>query len=359
MVEQLKYLPIWLYDQEPLFNDALAIFRTRFLKFADPDDLDIPYIVEQASVGQIHAVVFPTTAFPIWCHSEYHGQAIDDLKAHHYFPCYYWYHAFIGRDWFRHYQHWPDLQPLDKSHASDRFVMYCRDVTGTRNYRTKVKQNLSQWRNMIRHDWAGRKIVSSEHSAVVDSDDAGAAIHLVLETLFDSDKLYLTEKVFKPMVMSQPFLIWGAPGTLSYLRRYGFKTFEGVWSEAYDEEKDPQARMMMLQELVDRLANMDQDQFSDLYQRCLPIVTHNREWFYSHEFMDLCWRELQTNFANAIENRDQLIQQNPGGQFCLTINQYPELLRLPTRRAVFKHYLAQLDTNARNDLLRRYPNISV
>ena len=66
--------------------------------------------------------------------------------------------------------------------------------------------------------------------------------NVVSETVFYHNKLHLTEKIFKPIVSKQPFMLLAAPGNLKYLKSYGFKTFDHLWSEDYDNEVHDEQR---------------------------------------------------------------------------------------------------------------------
>ena len=81
-------------------------------------------------------------------------------------------------------------------------------------------------------------------SAEINLDDYNQTeFEIVLETLFDDARIQLTEKSLRPIACGQPFLIMGAPGTLKYLQKYGFKTFEGIIDESYDSINDSKNRM--------------------------------------------------------------------------------------------------------------------
>ena len=62
-------------------------------------------------------------------------------------------------------------------------------------------------------------------------------IHIVTETSFEENELFLSEKIIKPIVMYQPFIVLGPMGYLKRLKGYGFKTFSDFWDESYDEIK--------------------------------------------------------------------------------------------------------------------------
>lgn len=344
---QTKY--IYMYDQEPLYPNFTDQYRTfRF----DQEEIKLHDIIKQQSWAELLSSSFGCTInIPIWCHSEYKSPEILELESNLFITCYYWYHAFISRDWFRHYQYNKSLQVYDKSEYAYRFLLYAREHTGTRSYRKQMIDNLYIHKSKILYNWDGKNSVGPEYSAKIVSDDAlMSSIHLVAETLFETNKIYLTEKIFKPMVMSQPFIIWGPPGTLECLKRYGFRTFDSIWSEEYDTEFNHDKRMLLLSKLVDDLASMTSDEFKEVFRRCLPIIDHNRKWFFSQNFMDNCWQELHQNFETSFERRQELLSTYPGGQFFYALNKNPRLLELSRYKSVLQQTLPVLDDNLRQKI---------
>lgn len=65
--------------------------------------------------------------------------------------------------------------------------------------------------------------------------------------------VFLTEKTFKPIMYRHPFMIWGQPGSLVYLKKLGFETFENLFDESYDTIEDYNIR---LDRIVDNLKNL-------------------------------------------------------------------------------------------------------
>ena len=255
---------------------------------------------------------FQTISWPIWCHSEQNSRDIDWLEKIGTIPCHYFYHGLIARDWFRHWRHYPDLEW--RGSWDQRFLLYARDCTGLREYRKDMIQQLRMFSTEIRHDWDQNREIPSHASAMISREDAvSTAIHLVAETNFTDRKIHLTEKIFKPMVMSQPFILFAAAGSLEYLRNYGFKTFQGIIDESYDLEKDPELRMAKLINLVGDLYKMPQDEFQSVMEQCRPIIEHNRRHFFSDEFEDILLDELHTNYQKAIDEQQQRSESDPGG----------------------------------------------
>ena len=118
--------------------------------------------------------------------------------------------------------------------------------------------------------------------------------HVVTETVFYYDKLHLTEKIFKPIVSKQPFMLLAAPGNLAYLKRYGFKTFDSVIDESYDLIQDPD---LLIEAVVDQLhwyCSLTPGEKTDIIQQLEPIIEHNFHHFYG-EFRHIITQELLDN----------------------------------------------------------------
>lgn len=347
---------LWMYDQEPLYHSAVDIYRQTLLPVTESR---YHSMIRDLPLSAVAALLGKTTNVPVWCHSELHSDEINDMQNMLFVPCYYWYHAFVAREWYRFWQRNASLQPRNKAHADHRFLLYARASDGTRNYRQTILKSLSAIKNRVLHDWDEQRSVDGAYSAKIDCHDANqSAIHLVAETLFDTQKIYLTEKVFKPMVMSQPFIVFGPPGTLATLRRYGFRTFDHCWSEAYDLETNADLRMTMLLDLITEINAMTPEALHEIYARCLPVLHHNRQWFFSQEFMDQCWQELDVNVSSALALSQHLRNQNPGGQIFHAVNQFPDLLAMPKVRSLITGFLASCSSDQGQYIRKRYAVIS-
>lgn len=100
-------------------------------------------------------------------------------------------------------------------------------------------------------------------------------INLVAETYFFSDVIHTTEKIFKPILYMQPFIVLSVPHYLKHLRNLGFKTFGNIWDESYDEELNHTKRFFKILELVKEISNWDDDKKSLVIEQCKSIVNHN------------------------------------------------------------------------------------
>lgn len=123
--------------------------------------------------------------------------------------------------------------------------------------------------------------------------------HIVTETLFYDSTVHLTEKSFRPIVNRRPFILAGPPGSLAYLRSYGFKTFSDFWDESYDQETDPHKRLDLIQKLIADLNKLDLDQMESLLKKMNDVLSHNYEHFYN-KFPILVKEELIQNLNQAV-----------------------------------------------------------
>jgi hypothetical protein len=125
-------------------------------------------------------------------------------------------------------------------------------------------------------------------------------IEVVLETLFDDNRLHLTEKSLRPIACGQPFILTATHGSLEYLRSYGFKTYHSVWNEDYDLIKDPKDRLNAVIKLMRTIAGWDTTTRTDKMIQAQQIAEYNKQYFFSEEFFRLVSDELKQNLSSAI-----------------------------------------------------------
>ena len=83
-----------------------------------------------------------------------------------------------------------------------------------------------------------------------------SAMSLISDTIFFKPQGFVSEKVFKPIMYLQPFLVAGPPHYLKDIRDMGFKTFNGLIDESYDEELDDKVRLEKVIGEIIRLSNL-------------------------------------------------------------------------------------------------------
>jgi len=107
-------------------------------------------------------------------------------------------------------------------------------------------------------------------------------LNIVLESHMDVDQshgAFLTEKTFKPIKNAQPFIIFGGPSSLRLLRRMGYKTFEGIIDNSYDDIVDTTLRWNAAINLTLNLINLNNKELRALYVHCRGDILHNQQLF--------------------------------------------------------------------------------
>jgi hypothetical protein len=94
-------------------------------------------------------------------------------------------------------------------------------------------------------------------------------IELISETFIYGNTFFPTEKTVRPIMGSKPFLINGPVNFLANLRKLGFKTFDNIWSEAYDQLEGP-ARWNSIKDTIGQIIQSGYDR-----NQAQSIVTYN------------------------------------------------------------------------------------
>jgi len=110
---------------------------------------------------------------------------------------------------------------------------------------------------------------------------------LVTETLFFKehndffpyidarDSIFLTEKTFRPIALKHPFILASRPFSLQHLKKLGYKTFDPLIDESYDNEIDDHARLDMIWKEVLRLCEFSDSQWIEWQKAVKEILDHN------------------------------------------------------------------------------------
>jgi len=260
-------------------------------------------------------------------HSEQRSLNLKKYQQTNWLTIYYWSHALLSLDWFRYANHVNIVKkPIKK------FLIYNRAWSGTREYRLKFadllisyglvddcQTSISFWDQDIHyknykykdtrlrpcHDLENYfKINNTPSTSSADfniNDYANTNVEIVLETLFDDDRLHLTEKSLRPIACGQPFILAATYGSLEYLRSYGFQTFDSVIDETYDTIEDPVERLTAIVKVMQDISNWSIDQTHEKISKLQKIADYNKQHFFSSKFYNQIVTELKTNVANALE----------------------------------------------------------
>jgi hypothetical protein len=128
-------------------------------------------------------------------------------------------------------------------------------------------------------------------------ESAESLLYLVTETVAQGRRNHLTEKTFKPICLRMPFVLVSTAHSLRYLRSYGFRTFDTLWSEAYDLIEDDEARYSAVADVLGELDRLSVQDKQGLFLEAAEICEHNYRHFYSGGFEQILWRELTDMLA--------------------------------------------------------------
>lgn len=274
-------------------------------------------------------------------------------------PCYGFFHIFAAHDWFRGYQYDLRIVPVAQRQLKKKFITFNRLTGNARIYRSLFVGELAK-RNLIKQGYVSYSHVCPEHGHYSNNLDQAintykldvsyvnsikqaldqlphpmridhvekdsipnhsmvlsaveqcmeTFLHVVTETCYWETKCHLTEKIFKPIILRQPFVLLGCAHNLEYFKSYGFQTFDRWWDESYDHIKDPVQRLQAVANIVEYISSLTLGQLTNMLQEMEAVLEYNYRLFNSQAFLDSAWKELTDNLKVAVESAPML-QDNP------------------------------------------------
>ena len=295
------------WDQEPLHQDTVDRTLGQF---------------KQMYNGTHHIIV-----------SEQNSAAVESAcDTYNMTPHYYFFHGWAALDWFRGYDRTFLMQPYAERRITHTFISPNRIIAGARDHRLimlyhMVKRKLDAnhiscpaicpAENITVH--AAIKALEDRypdieevfantcfpkqfvgeanapmhsHQLSLFTESAESLLYLVTETVARGRRLHLTEKTFKPIALKMPFVLVTTAHSLRYLRSYGFRTFDALWSEAYDLVEDDEARYTAIADVLQSLDSLTPQEKQRLFDAAAEICEHNYRHFYSGGFEAVLWAEL-------------------------------------------------------------------
>jgi hypothetical protein len=101
------------------------------------------------------------------------------------------------------------------------------------------------------------------------------AIEIVCETSTEEDCFGPSEKILRPCYYKRPFLVIGSPNFLKNYQKLGYKTFDGIINESYDQYSGF-ARVDAVFNILEKLIN--RNRINTLLDECADILEHNHQW---------------------------------------------------------------------------------
>jgi len=104
-------------------------------------------------------------------------------------------------------------------------------------------------------------------------------ISMVTETLVDEGTLFISEKIWKPIMVGHPFIVFGNLGTLKFLKSMGYRTFDKWISEEYDNEPDSGKRCNMITEELVKLSTKTIEELKLIRSEMNEVCDYNQKWY--------------------------------------------------------------------------------
>jgi len=153
---------------------------------------------------------------------------------------------------------------------SENAIAWLKDIPYT------IDDDLSKWSNTIY-----KNIIRSR-------------LHLIVESHFDPylypsyreefsqdygpneySPAFPTEKTYKPIACSRPFIAFSTPFFLEGLKQLGYKTFHPFVDESYDYIVDDNERLHAIVSEIKRLSSLSDSEFKKGIRGCKNTVEHN------------------------------------------------------------------------------------
>ena len=103
---------------------------------------------------------------------------------------------------------------------------------------------------------------------------------IVSETNDNDTDVFMTEKIWKPIIAQQVFVVHGNHLYLQKLREIGFKTFGSYFDESYDLENNKDKKIDAIVSLCKHLKTVD---WQDIYRQTIALRQHNYNTFFNKE----------------------------------------------------------------------------
>ena len=97
------------------------------------------------------------------------------------------------------------------------------------------------------------------------------------ETAIPQGYPFFTEKTIKAILYERPFISYGEPGILKYLRSFGFKTFGDYWDESYDDCENNEHKIEKITKIIKYICSKDIHELEKLLNDIRPILEHNKK----------------------------------------------------------------------------------
>ena len=103
-------------------------------------------------------------------------------------------------------------------------------------------------------------------------------VELVAETFVRGDTFFPTEKTVRPIIGKKPMLVYGPKNYLKHLKALGFKTWDTIWDESYDQYEGIE-RWNKMKPLIDQIHFWGDWEWKPRLEQAQEIADYNFDHF--------------------------------------------------------------------------------
>jgi hypothetical protein len=162
----------------------------------------------------------------------------------------------------------PTVDPIDKISAHEHFRNFCVDmpvnsidgynvIDQYTNASCGENRNAAPTKNLIN--------ISGKY-----------LFEITFETMTRGTTFTPSEKTIRTIVAQKPMVVYAPKNFLQQMQLLGFKTFNNLWDESYDQLEGPE-RYQKIINIVKQVAGMPANQQLELYQKSRQICTYNKQ----------------------------------------------------------------------------------
>ena len=122
---------------------------------------------------------------------------------------------------------------------------------------------------------------------------------LISETNDNDTDVFMTEKIWKPIMAQHVFVVHGNHLYLQKLREIGFKTFNSYFDESYDLERDKDKKIDAIISLCKHLRTVN---WQDIYRQTIALRRHNYDTFFNKEKLSAEINKTLISFLEFFDN---------------------------------------------------------
>ncbi len=179
-------------------------------------------------------------------------------------------------------------------------------ITNDANELLQNKELLEKYNNLPNNSFIDTTELNSTNGYRHDASEPfkESLISIVTETSFFHQNDFISEKTWKPLWHFQPFIVVGRPYTLKYLKQLGYKTFDWLFDERYDEIENDMDRMDFIINEIKKVNSYTLEELNIKIKEHFSDLEHNHNTLLAYGESRLFWEKELIKILNNPFNFD-------------------------------------------------------